>query len=381
MSEEEPKVTFIVTNDLPAEKVLCEGENEPITWETLNWRSNPFFQKHRKILVNHIVDYRLKAYNFSNGFVSLVFAAYSRHHHLILSADDIWIAITTAFSRFVNANAEEMREIFVSHKGTKELEVNGVGRMGGIDWNRFLDQMAQLIESNTNSEIREWIIPNFTTTTPTIRTVGAITLMSAMKKYFSYSVTLSCGIPAVTLRGTLGDWELLRHKIERLKDFQQPVLTEWYHVLVPILDQFVSSYCGNVDQDFWNRCCCRLARRSGPDFLEGWILAFVPFNEDNKYILPPYSSIMETNSYGKVRTKDIAMSAVHTPVVVNDNGYIIKTIFYAGHLFPIRGPTDDSLQSYIGWTIVEDHEESQNANKLPLGTNTSPIHLSGIPLL
>jgi hypothetical protein len=101
------------------------------------------------------------------------------------------------------------------------------------------------------------------------QTVGALCLMSSMQQYFSYSVSLCCGLPSVTLKGTLEDWNLLRSKAERLKEFGQPELTEWYSVLSPVLDQFVRSYEGDVDRDFWNRICTQKGGGSGPCFLQG----------------------------------------------------------------------------------------------------------------
>eukprot|EP00957_Ditylum_brightwellii_P024538 1852407-Ditylum_brightwellii.AAC.1 len=47
------------------------------------------------------------------GLVSAIMDAYNHHHNLILRPDDVWQAILTQFSFYVNANAEELRDRFV----------------------------------------------------------------------------------------------------------------------------------------------------------------------------------------------------------------------------------------------------------------------------
>ncbi|KAI9457708.1 hypothetical protein HD554DRAFT_1983611, partial [Boletus coccyginus] len=55
----------------------------------------------------------------SNGFVHTVVEAYNRHRTLIVRPDNVWLAILTQFSFFVNGNAEALRSVFVAHKGKK----------------------------------------------------------------------------------------------------------------------------------------------------------------------------------------------------------------------------------------------------------------------
>jgi len=58
-----------------------------------------------------------------NGFVNAVMRAYDEHHHLIIRPDDIWQAIMTQFSFYLNAKAEKFRSKFVNFEGKKELVV------------------------------------------------------------------------------------------------------------------------------------------------------------------------------------------------------------------------------------------------------------------
>ena len=51
-----------------------------------------------------------------------------------------------------------------------------------------------------------WLIPAFTTTTVNDRVVAAVSVMSTLQNYFEYVCCLMCGIPKVTLLGTVEDW-------------------------------------------------------------------------------------------------------------------------------------------------------------------------------
>jgi hypothetical protein len=106
----------------------------------------------------------LKWTPFANGFVGSAFKAYSNHHHLILTPDDVWIAITTAFSRYVNKHAEEMRDLFVSHQGKKQLHITDAGSIKTVNWDFLLSKFS-LIDENTKTDVREWMEPNFSTST------------------------------------------------------------------------------------------------------------------------------------------------------------------------------------------------------------------------
>jgi len=42
----------------------------------------------------------------SNGFIGAIISAYNRHYNLKLRPDDMWVAITSAFAKYVEENAE-----------------------------------------------------------------------------------------------------------------------------------------------------------------------------------------------------------------------------------------------------------------------------------
>ena len=58
-----------------------------------------------------------------SGLIHALEAAYSNHRHLVLRPDDVWHAILTQFSIYVNKNSEKLRGSFVSHEGQKTFVV------------------------------------------------------------------------------------------------------------------------------------------------------------------------------------------------------------------------------------------------------------------
>ena len=245
-------------------------------------------------------------------------------------------AIVMTFANYVDAHAEEMRKSFVSHEGKKDLEVHVAGgNIVTVDWADIVKQFAGLVGVNTKSSVKEWIEPSFSTTTPNDRLIGGVALMGAMKNYFAFSVFIECGLPGVTLLGTLEDWKTIRTRADKLLEYAtgQPDLARWHTILTPVLDEFVRAYQGQVDKEFWNAICNHIPGGSGPSYISGWINAFIPFHK-GKYCLDqcPYFANPKDFKYGCVETGKVPTCAVEVPVKVDDNGREYKTLLYAGSI-------------------------------------------------
>ncbi|KPM46460.1 hypothetical protein AK830_g224 [Neonectria ditissima] len=62
--------------------------------------------------------------SYGNGFVTGIIRAFNQDLHLILRPDDVWLAILTQFSMYINGHAEEMRPFLVSHEGKKKVVID-----------------------------------------------------------------------------------------------------------------------------------------------------------------------------------------------------------------------------------------------------------------
>lgn len=246
--------------------------------------------------MNDVADGKIRP--VGNGLVHTVMQAYNCHRHLIIRPDDVWLAILTQFSLFVNANAESLRGSFVSHEGQKNLHVE----LSCLDIDYLASEMTSLLHENiTDPSIREWIMPNFTTTTAVDTTVSSIIMMSTLQKYFTYSCSVVCGLPSVTLEGEKKDYQSILRRIEKLKEYGEET-TIWYHLLRPILKRFVGAFdnpSDSVNLDFWNRV---VDQRSicGGDLISGWITAFCVFDREGRWVGYPLAACLKDVSISQI---------------------------------------------------------------------------------
>ena len=290
-----------------------------------------------------------------HGLLSTISYAYSYHIPIIFRPDDIWMSIISCFARYVNANEQEFREIFINHDGKKDLIIHVADSLANYStpslWSPLLQQMHDKIKTEVKSNVCSWIVPDFTTTTQIDKDVSIITLMSAFKNYFSYGFQFDCGLSKVTLQGTLEDWIKLKDKLTFISEFNMPVLTNWTKLLDHVLSQFIKAYQGDVDEKFWQRICTKESRGSGgQQKYKGWMLVFSPFNKSGTYILHDYDKVMKTNCYAIINDDEIVECTNETPVTINDNGTIYNTILYSGIIGSCY--QNNTLTSNIGWIMI-----------------------------
>lgn len=215
------------------------------------------------------------------GFVNTVVDCYNRHYNLVIRPDDVWAAIMTQFSFYVNKRAEEFRGQFVDFEGKKELSVRAVGSLRCAPYGYLVKAMSKEIDRHLiDPEVKKWILPNFSTTTDNDLVTIGVVFMASMKKYFDYKMCLMCGIPNITLEGTTDDWKEVQRRLGKLNAYK---LEKWHGMLEPILQQFINAKEGKVDTDFWQKICHYEAGGSGPSYISGWITSFCVFDKEGNW--------------------------------------------------------------------------------------------------
>lgn len=297
----------------------------------------------------------------NNGFVQTVIDCYNNHHNLVIRPDDIWTAILTQFSFYINKNAEEFRSQFVDFEGKKELVVEIVGTLRAAPYDAFVTKMTEKIDENlVDKTVKDWILPNFTTTTTNdIISCGTI-FMGVTKKYFEFACMLLCGIPYVTLEGTVADWENILSRLEKLKSYK---LDSWYDMLRPILEEFIAAKKNNVNIEFWNRICHHLSGGSGPSYISGWLTAFAIFDEEGNYTCsksasPMIMMLMSDDSddsedpWPLVDVDKIPSGCVSVDVKIVDENEEFQSLMFAGHVGYEVLSDNCTLKPQIGWGIA-----------------------------
>lgn len=312
-----------------------------------------------------------------NGFVRAAINAYNEHCPLVIRPDDVWLAIVTQFAQYVLGHAEELRHRFVNHEGQKELTVV---MMATSRYSVSIDDMCRLFELSIGQELKDdisgWILPEFSTTTVIDRTVARFALMGTMKKYFSYLCMLMCGLPQVTLEGTVNDWIAVRAKAERLLTFELPgksYMRDWLAMLTPVLDNFVVTAaldttaandlkCQSLDRlrVWWNRIS-HYHGGSGTQYVSGWITVFCIMNNDPKTGQFVWNGNQRYKEWLKIDLDALSPGFVSVPLKWNDNGYELTSEVLAGSMAYRDTVKDRTVSPQPMWFVLEstrDHGRS-----------------------
>ncbi|KAE9364239.1 hypothetical protein N431DRAFT_519504 [Stipitochalara longipes BDJ] len=311
-------------------------------------------------------------YSAPSGFIHACLKAYFDHHHLVIRPDDIWLAILTQLNFYIRQNAEKLRDRFVAHEGSKNLHILIKGETGNsknpLDFATFAKQMTQKIQDDVvDPNLKEWAMPDFTTTRETDKVVASIVFMGSMSKYFSFGGSTGCGIPSVTLLGEKKDWETILSRIGKLPSLgDEP--RQWHRLLVPVIQRFVKGFDKPDSMaNFWQTIVHHVQGGSGqPDRYSGWLNAFIFWNESGDCLMKKHE-IQNTLHIGnviyhQVGTDDVAFGWASVDVKIDDthNGHgIYMTTMIAGSIgieFSASGDNEqgaDTVTPLSGWLVYE----------------------------
>jgi hypothetical protein len=313
-----------------------------------------------------------RVYYTSNGLVDTVIRAYSQHHNLVIRPDDVWIAIVSQLSFHINANAETLRKDFVSHEGKKELELRiPVTPLDQIDWDSAGDGMTGLLDENlVDKQLATWIIPQFSTTTRVDKTVSAMLFMASMKEYFSYTFSMLCGIPNVTLDGTKQDWLDIQLRLEKLDSWDDHTRA-WKRLLMPVISKFIAAFDGEVDSDFWSHIVHQKSFGSGSKAIGGWITAFSVFTKNGVWKGDGHAAarweadrtryVLNEVTYPIIDAADIAPGMASVDIKIIDGiGVEWPAMLIAGNMgMRVVGESSDTLQSFPMWCCYLKAEDGE----------------------
>jgi len=204
--------------------------------------------------------------------IDAVHLAFSQHRPLTLSPDSIWLTISQGFAHHIAENAEALRHRLVRHTGKTEL-VETISAINLEQCQKAIAGFSSQIRAASDPVLHETLICDFSTTAPDVRTASEVVLMDCYASYFTYAMMCICGIPKITLAGTLEDWRRIRARIEVLATFE---LAWWVNRLRPILDQFIATAEGQPDLAFW-QAIYKPRATYGTEAVTGWIADLFPY--------------------------------------------------------------------------------------------------------
>ncbi|CAF1005944.1 unnamed protein product [Adineta steineri] len=285
------------------------------------------------------------------------YTAYCNHEDIILSPDDIWLMITIYYAKYVDENAEQLRSLFVDHEGKKTLEI--IIPSETPDWPTFLEEMKSKIGENVKNDVVEVLQSAYSTTGQVESLLSCACIMHTFKKYFDYRhIYIGCGIRNVHFLGTLADWQLLRSKAEKLKSFTIPSKTSskyqynnfsaYIDGVLPILDEFIRTYQGQVDNKFWDQIFdyTHVHKIGG----SGMILGEVP-GIRGWFLRLCYGF---HHSEAKVEAEDLQLNAISVPVtLINLTTQQKSSCYVAGGFHGVHSQ-DGKHKPVISLSVIED---------------------------
>ncbi|CAI2178816.1 13980_t:CDS:1 [Funneliformis geosporum] len=285
----------------------------------------------------------------SHGLASAIIHAYTLHQHLRISPDDVWLTIAQGVSKHICNNAERFRNLFVEHKEQEEIFIDArdiidVNFMG--DWQQAISRLSDSLDKRVKKVgLKQLLECDFSTSTNVSVTVSKIILLDAMKKYFRYRLVGGCGIPKITLNGTLEDWLHLQDKVAKLRDLGLE-LDFWLDRLQPVVAQFVATYKGEVEENFWSVAIYQVPYGSFTEARwDGWISALFPYNA---------SRCKLTENF--IFPTDLPSGLLNVPFNLDmvNMGKRFRFCIAAGFLGARQDKIDDEyvVSPVIGWYIV-----------------------------
>lgn len=211
-----------------------------------------------------------------NGFVMAMHVAYTRHRPLTISPDAVWLCIAQGLARHIDTHAEQLRGRLVRHTGKLTLEADKPElalEPGSLThWSAAVEDLAGMVRTHLGGRA-DLFVARFSTTDACSRVASQITLLGAVQAYFEYIVSSLCGIPRITLAGTVDDWRDLRARVHLLDELG---LRWWKQELDPVLAELEDTARGKPSRRFWERAY-KLHHASGGEAISGWVNALFPY--------------------------------------------------------------------------------------------------------
>lgn len=371
-------ITFDVCEVKPATKPIPYETNANEVFKNLlirDHQNDAEQQKKSVVLCSSLGDEEQLIYANTNPFMSAVYMAYAQHRPLTISPDMIWLMITQGLTIHVKENAEELRDVFVDHEGQINLDV----KRGSYHptsrpfWEGIFPDFSKAIAANTKQDVWTLVAPKFSTTSIVEKAAFEITLMDAMSPYFTYSVSITCGIPKITLEGEYEDWVEIEKRIEELKKYD---LGWWTDDLKEIIGEFKLASQGKGNQDFWQDIFAENYVQIGcgrETFHNGWSFKLFPYlkggvnNEGETYYVK--NSLVSANEDKRYQAgmqldmNDLPSGMSKAKVLLNDNGAMTMLNFNAGFVGYTQDEKTLSLRPSIQW-FIEDMKRSPSKEEL-----------------
>ncbi len=215
----------------------------------------------------------------THPLIGAVHHAFVDHRPLVLSPDAIWLTIAQGVAQHVRLHAEQLRPRIVAHAGKQVLEIALATRpTSATEWVAAIAEFRRALAHQVGGGRARLLACEFSTTTDAERVASEVVMMDVMSPYYDYRVSIVCGIPAITLLGTVDDWRAIRARIDVIAELE---LAAWARSLAGIADQLVAAASGHADRGFFQRIY-KPRRAYGWDRVTGWVARLYPYVQSER---------------------------------------------------------------------------------------------------
>lgn len=251
--------------------------------------------------------------------------------------------------------------------------------------------MCGQVLRETKSGVADLVRCDFSTTTPVTRVAGDVVLLDAFQRYFIYQIRYICGIPQVTMLGTVDDWRKIEQRVAALARYD---FSSWTERLLPVCTELRRTVEGEPDLDFWQNICMPQEEYGG-EIVTGWIARFFPYLEragvDDDELgsdgpsdpvasrlvgndgLAPWTKVSLEYPYARdpvvpeparrrwlcrgITLKSLPLGLSRAPVQIMDsNGKLLLPMQLVSGFVGVTQRECLAVQPRIGWAVVEGHE-------------------------
>ncbi len=303
-----------------------------------------------------------------HSLVSAVYLAFSEHRPLVLTPDAVWITLAQGFAQHINHHANALRSRVVTHKGTVTLRATTWELANSGDWADVIQQWSDGVQPRIPADLSQLMLCDFSTTTPIARTVSQVVMLDAFQQYFDYQVCFICGIPTITVKGSVHDWVTIRERVDVMAGFH---LEWWTDRLKPIVDGFIDTVNGHPSQTFWRHIFSPKDVYGG-HLITGWLADLFPYIKDPITNAATVRNPILAIPREQLTTKD-GLSSGNIPVGLSRAPFTLSSTsaqeskameLIAGFMGVKQDAETGRLEPQIGWAVVEEDEYSQMLTRL-----------------
>lgn len=297
-----------------------------------------------------------------HALVAASHCAFCDHLDLTVDISTFAMVIGMGLSAHINQNSERLRSVLVNFDGKRTLKViddSLVAYGESNNWKGAFQGFSDQIRDNIGEKHWNLFQLDYSTSTEIDRVAGNITVMSATQKFFDFRLQTRCGIPAIHLRGSPEDWELLLARVRGMLEIDAE-LVWWVEPLSAFLEICLeTSLITDVVMpqhlvEFWNSWY-KYNMKSGGASITGNINVLFPYIFNYEKKLVQNSCVdwrISSNSWKAPASDSYPCSLASVPVVWEYLG-VERPLHVSAGLMGVAYHIESGFRPVSGYAVTE----------------------------